>query len=355
MILDCTDEETCTTVGVGPCEGTETATPTAYLKSHFVGLAFVDEDQYLQCADLSSCDDLKVVSGTGPGFRDHFSGSEYAYTMTGNIYGSLATAGGYAGLASYLNTGSADINTQTNNVWIANSDSATPVDRSSDTSSDSNSDMGAPDGPYKVCISERQLDGSCGPNRTFTPSQYKFSIFGSTTGSAWPPIAGQDGFPAGMDNLGVRMKLSAVGFNVDDIKVNGRAYDTGSVNDDITSLSLMHSSGGINIDFPTRYNTGPTTGAQTDGTMLEVTETKTVKIKVHGANSAEQFVYIDFLFELAGQDMDTYFMYDPDVSEVHSSGLVPEVLGGQSSAPTTTTMAGVVIVAIVGAATWSLA
>ena len=79
----------------------------------------------------------------------------------------------------------------------------------------------------------------------------------------------------------------------------------------------MHSSGGINIAFPKKYNVGTTAGADATGqTMMNLEATKEVKIHVHGANKAGQYVFIDYLFETAGFNDGSYFMYDPDVTEV---------------------------------------
>ena len=41
IIGDCQNADECTTTAVGPCEGGETS-PKAYLKSRFVGIAFVN-------------------------------------------------------------------------------------------------------------------------------------------------------------------------------------------------------------------------------------------------------------------------------------------------------------------------
>merc|ERR1712146_135088 len=73
---------------------------------------------------------------------------------------------------------------------------------------------------------------------------------------------------------------------------------------------------GIKYIFPTRYNIGPIANASTDGTILPVTETRSVKIRVHSPNVDDQSVLIDYLFELEGQDSETYFMYDPTVAAV---------------------------------------
>jgi hypothetical protein len=126
-------------------------------------------------------------------------GSKYAYTMTGNVYGDLATAGGYVGIASYLNTGDVPISTQTNNVYVASGDSGyARVDRSGA----GGSTIGAPAGPFTACISERTASGACGAARTFAPSAYKFSIFGHLSGAAPPPSArARTGFRPGWTTL----------------------------------------------------------------------------------------------------------------------------------------------------------
>ena len=63
IITDCTDKTTCTTTGFGPCVGG--SSPTAYLKSTLVGVAFVKEATYLTTAA-----DMVVKSPTGVGYRD---------------------------------------------------------------------------------------------------------------------------------------------------------------------------------------------------------------------------------------------------------------------------------------------
>ena len=69
IVTNCNDKSSCTKVGVGPCEGTATTAPTAYLTSEFVGMAFVDQDKYLDDATQ-----MKVLDATGPGYRDFKAG-----------------------------------------------------------------------------------------------------------------------------------------------------------------------------------------------------------------------------------------------------------------------------------------
>ena len=63
VITDCTDKTTCTTTGFGPCVGG--SSPTAYLKSSLVGVAFVKEATY-----LTTPADMAVKNPTGLGYLD---------------------------------------------------------------------------------------------------------------------------------------------------------------------------------------------------------------------------------------------------------------------------------------------
>ena len=133
--------------------------------------------------------------------------SEYAYTMVGNTFKSGETnsaipgygAKGYVGIASYLLTGEKDLVTNSNNFYMyKGSGSTARVDRSGLGVGLSESTIGAPDGPYKACISkfDDTATGKCGADRTFKSGDYKFSIFGHFTDE--PSV----------DQLGVRMKVS---------------------------------------------------------------------------------------------------------------------------------------------------
>ena len=133
--------------------------------------------------------------------------SEYAYTMVGNTFKSGETnsaipgygAKGYVGIASYLLTGEKDLVTNSNNFYMyKGSGSTARVDRSGLGVGLSESTIGAPDGPYKACISkfDDTATGKCGADRTFKSGDYKFSIFGHFT------------YETSVDQLGVRMKVS---------------------------------------------------------------------------------------------------------------------------------------------------
>ena len=315
IILDCNDATTCTTVGVGPCEGDATA-PTAYLKSSLVGLALVKEATY-----LANASDMSILNATGPGFRDFkenvdfppigLPSSEYAYTMAGNIFGGK----GYAGVASYLATGAGDIVLQTNNFYVATGAGDTRVNRNN---SESESNMGAPEGPYSACISE--YTNACGPARIFKTGEYKFSIFGHL-------FANVDF--TGRDHLGFRMKLSTVGFKVEEVKVNEATWSAAKQNDDVDTMELVHDTGTLKFDFPNDYNVGPV--GEANGVMMTVTAGKTVKIKVHSVSAADQFLLIDYLFETESLGDGIYFVYDPTIKESKTGGGTP--VGTTSAAP----------------------
>jgi hypothetical protein len=253
---------------------------------------------------------------SGIGYRDGQTvadgNKKYSFGMAGNIFGDMNVAGGYLGVAHYLNTGSVDISTNTNEVYVANAEKSGRVDRSSD----GGSKWGAPSGPHTVCISKVQTDGTCGPDRAFKPSEYKFSIFGHVSGKNFSTnvVPGKNGFPVGLSHVAVRMKLKAVGFKASDLQVNKRPYDAAKISEDVTSFSFSHKKGSLAYEFPTEYNVGTVAGAKTDGTLMDVSATKTVKIKVHSPKSADQSILVDYLFETSGLIEGSYFIYDPTVS-----------------------------------------
>ena len=306
VYTDCDNKASCTATAVGPCSGNAA---TNYLKSEFVGMAFVKSADY-----ISNTNSYKQIDPSGIGYRDLNveetigSDGKYAYTMSGNYFGEN-NAGGYIGIASYLNTGASDIETLTNNVYLATSKTEARVTRNTGDNT-----LGAPQGPFTVCITDQ---ANCGGTRTFKSGEYKFSVFGKTIGNDYATqiVAGQNGFPAAMDHIGVRMKLAAVGFKVKGLKVNGADYAETNVNQDVTKMEIAHGRGKLVLDFPLKYNYGSTVGASTNGTKLPVAGTKNVKIRVHGADAAAGTVLIDYLFESADlADKDKYFMYDPSIT-----------------------------------------
>lgn len=157
---------------------------------------------------------------------------------------------------------------------------------------------------------------NCGGTRKFDSGEYKFSVFGTTCGDDYASTiqAGKNGFPVGMDHIGVRMKLTAVGFKVEGLKVNGADYAEANVANDVTKMTIAHGDGELALEFPLKYNYGSAASAEV-GTTLPVAGTKTVKIRVHGADKAAGTVLIDYLFEYADLNAkDKYFMYDPSIT-----------------------------------------
>jgi hypothetical protein len=243
----------CTTLGVGPCEGTATS-PASYLKMAFSGIRTVasgggdgfwnpttanpsgaknlfpfDGPSYRDYkADVPSGDTSKFdpfcffryfltppLLSFSPSFQLHLffyfffhsklcpnSKSEYTYTMVGNTFSNASRAMGYVGIASYLLTGDKDLVTNSNNFYVYKGNGPTArVDRSNFGVGLSESTIGAPDGPYKVCISkfDDTATDKCGADRTFKSGDYKFSVFGHFYGN--PDFTDVDQFV-------VRMKVS---------------------------------------------------------------------------------------------------------------------------------------------------
>ena len=69
-VTNCDDMVSCTKIAVGPCEGSETTSPSAYLTAEFVGTVFVDHDKYLKDPTTQ----MKMINFAGPGYRDTKSG-----------------------------------------------------------------------------------------------------------------------------------------------------------------------------------------------------------------------------------------------------------------------------------------
>jgi len=352
--LGCTDVETCSKTAIGPCEGD--ADPTAYLESKFGGMAFVNSGKYLLpatgAAETTGAT-WKIVEPSGPGFRDFAEISDgtdkkFAFTMVGNVMGDTNTAGGYAGIVSYLNTGTAALETNSAFVFGASTDNKDQVDRSTAKIPYSSSKYGAPAGPYEVCISDIAADKSCGAKRTIKPDDYKFSIFGSVSGSEYDAgvVAGKNGFPAGMDKMAVRMILKATGFEVKDLQVNGKSWDKSMVNEDVNSLFIMHDTGGLNMVFPKKYNTGNMAGAVEDKPLPNVA-THNMQIRISDVDTTTQTVAVDYLFDTSKLTAGTWFIYDPDVTEAAKGSKNPNaVTGAPAPAPSTSSAT----TALVGAA-----
>lgn len=323
----------CTTLGVGPCEGTATS-PASYLKMAFSGIRTVASgggDGFWNPTTTNPSGAKNLFPFDGPSYRDYKADvpsgdTKYTYTMVGNTFSNASRAMGYVGIASYLLTGDKDLVTNSNNFYVYKGNGPTArVDRSNFGVGLSESTIGAPDGPYKVCISkfDDTATDKCGADRTFKSGDYKFSVFGHFYGN--PDFTDVDQFV-------VRMKLSTAGTDSNfarlrNLKVNGkRIIKTGQAQvhtyDDVQSIELDHSSGTLKIDFPTDYNVGSTVGADATGEkMMNLIAGKNVKIRVDFLQKHQQgevdvdYIYLDFLFETSSLGQDTYFVYDPIITE----------------------------------------
>ena len=244
----------------------------------------------------------------------------------GGTYLGGATTGGYAGMTSILNTGTKDITTNKAKVFLAKTVDAAQVDRSAGTGP-SVSEMGAPDGPYEVCISDIDVTTkACGAARVFKPDEYKFSIFGAIFGTDFDTtvVKGTNGFPANMNAMGVRMTLKATGFKVTDLKVNGKTWEKSSVATDVTSMTIMHANGGLSVNFPTKYNVGTTVD-------LKNIKTAAIKIRVSNVDATAGTIDMDYLFRKDDIKFGQYFIYDPAVTDLPAAAAPAPSSGASSS------------------------
>ena len=122
----CTDMRTCSTTGLGPCAADEKA-PKWHITSEFVAIAFTAPGYLTDTTKLKQINPTtkaKQGAGTVNGFRNYDiaakgGGGEYIYTMAGGILGGDDTAWGYAGIASYFNSGNTSIVTDSNDIYGA--------------------------------------------------------------------------------------------------------------------------------------------------------------------------------------------------------------------------------------------
>jgi len=337
----------CTKTAVGPCPGEEKK-PKAWLESQFEELFFVNSEKYLdvKTGKVSSDEFIHVIeSKTGYPFRDvkdevKADGGKFTYSMVGSVFGNTETAGGYAGLVSYLNTGTTTLKTNTAHVYSAQPNSVWK-ERNNDWS---DTEIGAPNGPYLACISEISADKKCGAKRSIEPDEYKFSIFGYVKGEEYDKDvqAGVGEFPAGMDKMGVRMQLKATGFKMKDLKVNGKSWVPSMVNEDVNSMFIMGDFGGINYEFPKKYNTGNAKDAEKD-IELPNTGTHDMAIRISTIDEDKQTFMIDYLFDTSKLSVDTWFIYDPNVNAVPKGSADPNE---KASAANTYTIAAATFSAV---------
>lgn len=149
-----------------------------------------------------------------------------------------------------------------------------------------------------VCTSEL-TSGACGAKRTLQLGEYQFSLFGRTLGSNF-------NVAADVTHLGIRTKMSVVGTELSLTLNDGQAVDNIGATD-VTKLTLTETSPvkrKLTVDFPTKYNTGDTTGTGLETPLA----TNNVKIKVSRVSGEALSFYIDYLFDVITVS-DKYFIY----------------------------------------------
>jgi hypothetical protein len=302
IMENCNSVATCTYHAYGPCGGNKTA-PDIYLEGSLVGFALIkNASTYLTDATAMTVVDPSEVANNGyrHAAEDKTCGEngdcKYALVTAGGYYGTdPVVSGGFLGMASYAMI-SGSVKTKYVDVLV-------PDSPGQDDSVDKITEK-------TVCITEVASDGACsGADRTFTAGDFKFSLFGYTTGSSFSPGDGTKYY-------GIRTKMTLVGTAGTVTLNDGVALDAiGST--DVKKLKLQETAGDqrtLEMDFPLHYNEGSTTAALVDGKIPAVA-TKEVKIKVSKAETADS-IYIDYLFDVAYLSVaNRYFVYDPTVTE----------------------------------------
>jgi hypothetical protein len=299
---NCASKEECTYTGVGPCTADEKE-PKWHLASTFVGLAFVSDGYTTDFANKAKVIEPKPGA---QGFRKAEAGqtnagidTEYAYAMAATMFGSSDKAYGYAGLASYLNTGTKDISVNQNTFYGF---------------SDYNTDFSTPT-EYDICIAP-MTGTTCGPKVTFKPGAYKFSLFGNNLGADWKTSI------AGLSNkikmatstkvhMGFRMQVQAKGIAFDNVTLNGGTDIANIGETDVTSIVIANADTELKYTFPKNFNYGKASTIQAEGDA----GLKTGAIKVVVSLEQDTLI-IDYLFPMdkVGTDGDQYFVYDPEIT-----------------------------------------
>ena len=304
---------------------------------------------------------MYAIDGATKGFRDldgsktTGDGGTYAYTMTGDGFGS--PWGGYLGIAGYMNTGTTAITAKTVDVYVADPSIFAHVTRDESL-------YGAPNGPFETCIADG-MDSTCSGTRTFQPGAYKvnllpvarcpapsasvdsaqagaplshlvschmlshtwqLSFFGYTYGENYTSEYASHATESGSwkvtpDHLGLRVKLTLVSPSGDPDPIvtfnNGQYSETTISNNDVTQMSIRYSDDrSIDYTFPTNFRYGTVSG-KVGGDALDVEGGSNVKIKAHHFSSSSNLFYLDFLVPIGDAKLNTkeqYFIYDPDVT-----------------------------------------
>jgi len=135
------------------------------LSSVQVGFGFVAGTEYVTCADPAACDPVvkvnKPLNGANNGYHDlhqytipEADGSvSFGYIQTGEIFGSVATAGAHIRTGWYLNNENNKVGYNTNSCYAETVDNEARVARGT-------SILWAPHGPFTVCITENTEAGT---------------------------------------------------------------------------------------------------------------------------------------------------------------------------------------------------
>lgn len=304
----CETTQECTYVGVGPCTAGE-ATPAWHVANTFEGMAFV-ADGYTTDANKMQPIAMKPNS---KGFRKAqedqvptgaAAGGKYSYAMAANMFGADDTAYGYAGVASYLNTGTETISV-TENKFMAFTEYASTME---DTSSDFKT--------YDICISEMTGavgSATCTTPVTFAPGTFKFSIFGNNLGANWATKISSFGTDKTM--MGFRMKIAAVGITFDKVTLNGNVDIADIGETDVTDIKIANADTVLEYKFPKKFNYASTANIDDNDKRNKDLQTGDIKIIVHKV-PGQNALYIDYGFPLSliGTSGNQYFVYDPEVS-----------------------------------------
>jgi len=300
-------------VAIGPCDLNNASEPLT-VASKFIaqipyGLAFLKptatktaDKAYLEAAcmaDVSACAAIDIVDSVEGFFNEASNEDSYAYITSGLALGDMETSGGFIGVASYLAKSSVSLKHNSLKIYTKSGGVLTKEDKN-------------------VCITTVSgTPGVCnGPDRTFNPEDFKFSLFGYTSGSSYSP-------PPANGFLGFRVKYELYGAAATGFTVNGGSTIAANGDNDVTSLKVVLSDGGeINISFETNYNIGTTTagteqvtsGTGLSATIIKAESTKTVKVKASVVPGSTNAIFLDYLFD--GNDFqvaDRYFVYDPSI------------------------------------------
>jgi len=328
----CTDMKSCSAIAFGPCVGNATK-PLWALSSYVEGYAFIDAATYLTETDPTKYKIIDPAIGDNNGYRDlnevtDADGGKYGYMQTGAVYGSMADAGAYIGIAWYFNTGTTTLKSNMNSFYGATTDNQARVDRGGST-------IGAPIGPSEVCIAARTAAGACGANLEYAPGAIKFSMYGYTAGSNFSAkvVKGQNGFPTVTSHHVCRTRVDAHGIQFTDIKLNGDKTFTSIGATSVSKITLIKPDGeGLDLDFPTTYNIGK-------DNLVVPDKTKTVMIKVSKVPDADA-IFIDYLFEaddVMAQAAGNYFVYgSPVITAKRGATTTPTPSATTTSATTGT-------------------